>query len=270
MLRRIEQGKGGISDYVIIYPEGGGNYERNLVGKLLAELSWTEEEITAESIEGEEEVTRGYRYSAVLPSTGTYAAMLDGFFRTDVEGMTLKGYVLSLETAEQIDPATAFAGKYVDYQMATPVRGTHNIDPTGKKPDDMGTEEVVGGDSATGTIVISYMRNFRDTMRALLNEFKSASAELAELRLTKPLYCVGEWLENANIASPIDQDNPDALAVFGNKLWALDWRPFLVDMTAVEGETKKKPVMELRKNNWRRRSGRCTVRRSAGVQCFFS
>lgn len=252
VLRRIEQGKGGIFDYVIIYPEGGGNYERNLVGKLLTELSWTEEEITAESIEGEEEVTRGYRYSAVLPSTGTYAAMLDGFFRSDVEGMTLKGYVLSLETAEQIDPATAFAGKYVDYQMATPVRGTHNIDPTGKKPDDMGTEEVVGGDSATGTIVISYMRNFRDTMRALLNEFKSASAELAELRLTKPLYCVGEWLENANIASPIDQDNPDALAVFGNKLWALDWRPFLVDMTAVEGETKKKPVMELRKNNWLR------------------
>lgn len=252
IFRGIEQGNGGIFDSAIIYQEGGGPYERNIAQKLLPELSWTEDEITSESIDGEEATVTGYRYSAMLPSTGTYAAMLDGLIRSDVEGMTLKGYVLSYESAEQIVPATAFAGKYVDYQMATPLSGTHDINPNGKKPDDMGTEEVVGGDNATGTIVISYMRNFRDSMRALYNEFKAASSKLDELNLTKPLYCVGEWLENANIASPIDQDNPDALAVIGNKKWALDWRPFLVDMTAVEGETKKKPVMELRKNNWLR------------------
>ena len=237
---------------MIIQPEGGGTYERNIAAQLLTGLTWTETEIEGEVVEGEGEATSGYRYTASLPTTGTYAAMRDGLIRSDIEGMTLEGYKLQYETTEQIDPATAFVGKYVDYQIATPVTGTHSINPTGKLPNDMGTEEVVGGEWATGTIVISYMRGFKDSVRALLNDFNVAAAELAELKYTKPLYCVGAWLGNANTASPTDQDNPDALAVFGNKEWALDWRPFLVDMTAVEGERKKRPVMELRKNNWLR------------------
>lgn len=252
ILRGIEQGNGGIFDRVVIYPEGGGTYERNIAAQLLTGLEWTETEIEGEVVEGEGEATSGYRYTASLPTTGTYAAMRDGLIRSDIEGMTLEGYKLTYDSAEQITPATAFAGLYVDYQIATPVTGTHSINPTGKLPNDMGTEEVVGGEWATGTIVISYMRGFKDSMRALLNDFNVAAAELAELKYTKPLYCVGAWLGNANTASPTDLDNPDALAVFGNKEWALDWRPFLVDMTAIEGETKKRPVMELKRSNWLR------------------
>lgn len=252
VLRGIEQGNGGIFDRVTIYPEGGGTYERNIAAQLLTSLEWTETEIEGEVVEGEGEATSGYRYTASLPTTGTYAAMRDGLIRSDIEGMTLEGYKLTYDSAEQITPATEFAGLYVDYQIATPVTGTHSINPTGKLPNDMGTEEVVGGEWATGTIVISYMRGFKDSMRALLNDFNVAAAELAELKYTKPLYCVGAWLGNANTASSVDQDNPDALAVFGNKEWALDWRPFLVDMTAVEGETKKRPVMELKRSNWLR------------------
>ena len=252
VLRGIEQGNGGIFDRVTIYPEGGGTYERNIAAQLLTGLTWTETEIEGEVVEGEGEATSGYRYTASLPTTGTYAAMRDGLIRSDIDGMILEGYKLTYDSTEQITPATAFAGLYVDYQIATPVTGTHSINPTGKLPNDMGTEEVIGGEWATGTIVISYMRGFKDSVRALLNDFNIAAAELAELKYTKPLYCVGAWLGNANTASPVDQDNPDALAVFGNKEWALDWRPFLVDMTAVEGETKKRPVMELKKNNWLR------------------
>ena len=252
ILRGIGQGNGGIFDRVTIYPEGGGTYERNIAAQLLTGLTWTETMIEGEVVEGEGEATSGYRYTASLPTTGTYAAMRDGLIRSDIDGMTLEGYKLTYDSTEQITPATAFAGLYVDYQIAAPVTGTHSINPTGKLPNDMGTEEVIGGEWATGTIVISYMRGFKDTMRALYNEFKSASAQLREQGYTQPLYCVGAWLDNANTASPVEQDNPDALAVLGNKEWALDWRPFLVDMTAVEGETKKRPVMELKKNNWLR------------------
>ena len=252
VLRGIEHGNGGIFDRIVIYAEGGGTYERNIKAQLLANLTWTEAEIEGEVVEGEGEATSGYRYTAGLPTSGTYAALRDGLIRSDIDGMTLDGYTLTYDSAEQIVPATAWVGKYVDYQMATPVTGTHTIDPTGKPADDMGTEEVVGGIDSTGTIIISYVRGFKDTTRALMNDFKAASAELDEMKLTKPNYCVGIWLENANMASPNDQDNAGAMAVLGNREWALDWRPFLVDMTAVEGETKKHPVMELKKNNWLR------------------
>lgn len=252
IFRRIEQGNSGIFDSVVIYAEGGGTYERNIATQLLTEPEWTETEIEGEIVEGEGQATSGYRYTASLPTTGTYAALRDGLIRSDIEGMGLEGYKLVYDSAEQIVPATAWAGKYVDYQIATPVTGTHTIDPTGKPADDMGTEEVIGGDSPTGTIVISYIRGFKDTMRALYNDFKAAQSELEMQGYTKPAFCIGKWLDNAHTASPNDQDNPDALAVLGNREWALDWRPFLVAMTAVEGETKKRPVMELKKNNWLR------------------
>ena len=248
VIRGIDGGGTGIYDRITIYPEGGGTYERNIAAQLLTSLTWTETEIEGEG----EGVTSGYRYTAPLPTTGTYAALRDGLIRSDIEGINLEGYTLSFDSSEQIDPATDWSGKYVDYQIATPVSGTHTINPSGKIPDDMGTEEIIGGSAPTGTIVISYMRGFKDTMRALLTDFRKASEKLDLHEMTQPLYCVGEWLENASTASPLDQDNPEGLAVFGNKAWALDWRPFLVDMSAVEGETKKRPVMELKKNNWLR------------------
>lgn len=252
VLRGIGSETGGVFDIIVINPEGGGTFQRNIASVLLPSLTWTESEIEGDVVEGEGSAINGYRYTAPLPTTGTYAAMVDGLIRSDVEGMMINGTNLVFDSSEQIVPATAFAGKYVDYQMATTVTENHAIDPTGKYPDDMSTEEVIGGNSPTGTIVISYMLGFKDSMRNLLHSFDAASAELRELSYSKPLCCVGEWLKNKYTASPYDEDNPDALAVFGNKDWALDWRPFLVDMTAVEGETKKRPVMELRKNNWLR------------------
>lgn len=252
VLRGIELGNGGIFDRIVIYQEGGGTFERNIAAQLLTGLTWTETEIQSEGIEeGESEVT-GYRYTANLPTTGTYAAMRDGLIRSDVDGISLDGYTLAFESSEQIVPATAFSGKYVDYQIATPVTGTHSINPSGKKPDDMGTEEILGGGKATGTIVISYCRGFKDSTRALMNDFKVLSEEFEVMKYSRSLHCIGVWLDNANTASPTEQDNPGALAVFGNREWALDWRPFLIDMTAVDGETKKRPVMELKKNNWLR------------------
>lgn len=249
VLRGGEHVGKGVYDRIVINQEGGGTAERNLAGLSLITLTWTETPITQESIEGEEPTVSGYRYTASLPTTGTYAAMRDGYIDSDVEGMVLQGFTLVYESPTQINVATEFAGKTVDYQIAIPVTGTHSINPNGKKPNDMGTEEVVGGDVATGTIVIEYKRGFYDTVRALLSSFAKVVEQLEENEYTKPNYCVGAWLKNANIASPTEQENPKALGVFGNKAWALDWRPGLVDMTSVEGETFKE-AKELRRNNW--------------------
>lgn len=50
------------------------------------------------------------------------------------------------------------------------------------------------------------------------------------------------------------EDTTVTATVFsGDKEWLLDWRPYLIDMTAVAGETAKKPVAELMKNNWLRK-----------------
>jgi len=47
-------------------------------------------------------------------------------------------------------------------------------------------------------------------------------------------------------------EEPYAIESSGDKDWALDWRPYLVDMTAVKGETAKKPIAELNRANWLR------------------
>ena len=44
----------------------------------------------------------------------------------------------------------------------------------------------------------------------------------------------------------------DATEFSGDREWLLDWRPYLVDMSPVAGETAKVPVAELRKDNWLR------------------
>lgn len=246
VLRKTGSGKNTVHDIVVINETGGGYYERNNAQFSLAGGTWTET-----VLKDDDDNVTGYKYTAPLPTTGTYAALYDGNIRSDVDGINLEGTTLVYESATQITPATEFANKYLDYQIATPVTGTHSIDPTGKKPDDMGTEEVVGGDDATGTIVISYCRGFRDTVRALIAESREAFEKIEEMEKAEQPYCIGQWLENAHTASVSDLENADAIAVMGKKDWALDWRPGLVDMTAVEGETKKTPV-ELKKNNWLR------------------
>lgn len=44
----------------------------------------------------------------------------------------------------------------------------------------------------------------------------------------------------------------DATEFSGDRDWLLDWRPYLVDMSPVAGETAKAPIAELRKDNWLR------------------
>jgi hypothetical protein len=44
----------------------------------------------------------------------------------------------------------------------------------------------------------------------------------------------------------------DATEFSGDRDWLLDWRPYLVDMSPVAGETAKAPVAELQKDNWLR------------------
>jgi len=51
---------------------------------------------------------------------------------------------------------------------------------------------------------------------------------------------------------PIFTLNPDATEISGDQDWLLDWRPYLIDMTPVQGETAKTPVKELNRANWLR------------------
>ena len=70
----------------------------------------------------------------------------------------------------------------------------------------------------------------------------------SKLKFPKSSYCLGEWGHHTNE----QQRNPDAVAVYGDREWALDWRPYLINMTPVQNETAKTPVAELKKNNWLR------------------
>lgn len=49
-----------------------------------------------------------------------------------------------------------------------------------------------------------------------------------------------------------ENDSAEASSFHGDREWLLDWRPYLIDMSPVPGQVKKKPVAELMKNNWLR------------------
>ena len=51
---------------------------------------------------------------------------------------------------------------------------------------------------------------------------------------------------------PETTDATDATESAGAPEWLLDWRPYLVDMSAVTGETAKTPVASLQRDNWLR------------------
>jgi hypothetical protein len=51
-------------------------------------------------------------------------------------------------------------------------------------------------------------------------------------------------------ASTDNRSEPEAVEFSGDREWLLDWRPYLVDMSAVAGEIAKTPVAELQKANW--------------------
>ena len=62
---------------------------------------------------------------------------------------------------------------------------------------------------------------------------------------TSESYCVGRW-------PGWQMNDPTATQVDGSVQLALDWYPVLIDMSAVEGEQKKRPVGWLKRNNFLR------------------
>ena len=80
---------------------------------------------------------------------------------------------------------------------------------------------------------------------APLDEYGDKIRRIASTATTSQSYCVGRW--------PAWQENiADATRVDGNISLALDWYPVLIDMSPVEGETKKTPVGWLKRNNFLR------------------
>lgn len=54
------------------------------------------------------------------------------------------------------------------------------------------------------------------------------------------------------LATFTETTSTDATEFSGDRDWLLDWRPYLIDMSPVAGETAKAPIAELRKDNWLR------------------
>ena len=80
---------------------------------------------------------------------------------------------------------------------------------------------------------------------AVLADYGDKIRAIKSKATTSQNYCVGRWPTWA-------ENNPNATRVDGSAALALDWYPVLVDMSPVEGETKKRPVGFLKRNNWLR------------------
>lgn len=74
---------------------------------------------------------------------------------------------------------------------------------------------------------------------------KIREIEVNDTSTTSQSYCVGRWPH-------WEEDEADATRVDGDVSLALDWYPVLIDMSPVEGETKKRPVGWLKRNNFLR------------------
>lgn len=80
---------------------------------------------------------------------------------------------------------------------------------------------------------------------APLDEYGDKIRSINSRATTSQSYCVGRW--------PAWQVNdPTATRVDGDISLALDWYPVLLDMSAVNGEVKKRPVGWLKRNNFLR------------------
>lgn len=80
---------------------------------------------------------------------------------------------------------------------------------------------------------------------APLDEYGDKIRSINSRATTSQRYCVGRW--------PAWQENdPTATRVDGDISLALDWYPVLLDMSAVNGEVKKRPVGWLKRNNFLR------------------
>ena len=80
---------------------------------------------------------------------------------------------------------------------------------------------------------------------APLADYGDKIREIPLIKTTTEQYCIGRWPDyraNAAVADSVE----------GSRSLALDWYPVLVDMTPIEGETRKRPVGFLRRNNFLR------------------
>lgn len=238
-----------IADEIQVVPGAPANsmwYRRNEY-TLLSALTWQREVMVV--TEGEEEVTY-YRYYATLATME-----LDGAYSTTYADLVVEDNVLSVTSTTITtleDFLSAITGHGLVYELAAKVSSKITISTDGKFCDDMSTEEVLGATYNVGTITTSYVRGLKDYVRSLPNTIDHINAEQEIDVFLQAPFCVGKWLENAALASTSELDNTDALQVYGNADWATDWRPFLIDMTAVEGETFKRPTAELNRINWLR------------------
>ena len=80
---------------------------------------------------------------------------------------------------------------------------------------------------------------------APLDEYADKIRSIDDKATTSQRYCVGRWPTWA-------ENEADAVRVDGDVSLALDWYPVLVDMSAVEGEVRKRPVGWLMRNNFLR------------------
>jgi hypothetical protein len=238
-----------IADEIQVVPGTPANsmWYRRCDYSLLSTPTWQME--TKVVTEGDEPVTY-YRFFATL------AAMEpDGAYSSTYADLVVEGNVLSV-TSATITSLEAFqseiTGHGIVFELAAKVSTKVTLSTDGKYGDDMSTEEVLGATYNVGTITTSYVRSLKDFVRSLPNTIDTIDKSLEVETFLRAPFCVGKWLENAALASTSELDNVNALQVYGSPDWATDWRPFLIDMTAVEGETYKVPQAELKRNNWLR------------------
>lgn len=163
ILRGLADASRSVSDYITISGDvAGGTYGKMIGHVLLTSLTWRKD---TEAVGQEGETTTVYVYSATLSAAAT-----DGLIRMEQEGMTFEGNTLSYRTSD-IATINGFkeliAGKYADYELATPVTGTHSITTQGKYADDMSLEVVLGGTNPAGYITTQYSMGYKDTVRYL-------------------------------------------------------------------------------------------------------
>lgn len=80
---------------------------------------------------------------------------------------------------------------------------------------------------------------------APLDEYADKIRSINSRATTSQRYCVGRW-------PGWQMNDPTATRVDGDISLALDWYPVLLDMSAVNGEVKKRPVGWLKRNNFLR------------------
>ena len=104
-----------------------------------------------------------------------------------------------------------------------------------------GTEFIPLQDNNTNTKIKTDKIATKQELNIVKKDIDSIKAELKELQNISGDYCISIYKDN--------QIDPEPIAIKGNQKFALDWYPWLVDMTDNYGPTVTK-ARTLKKNNW--------------------